>query len=630
MNRGLMIWLLCALAAPVAAIPVDDFFRDAEFKEVTLSPRGDYFTVAVPRGDRTYLVVMRTRDKKIVSSWDFGSNRHAESVRWVGDERFFVTVTRKTGSFDVPVIENFDVYASNVDGKRRRQIPDANKYQFVSLLPEDPDHVLVQRSIDNAFLFKLNVWNGETTVVASAPVRRGSFVVDFAGRPRYVIGSEADNSTVILRREEDGWKEVQRAPFGADVRLPIGFAADGQRVYFTESADGGPPAIVLVDPESGVREEVLPAKRVEPSGYLRSSDQRHLLAVYYEDGLPAYEWVDEDHPESKIYAGLINAFPDRAVFFGGVSRDGRFILVLTFSDRDPGRYYLFDRENGTATYLLASRPWIDPKRMSPKRPIEYRARDGTLVHGYLTLPEGSSGRNLPLILHPHGGPHGVRDSWGFDPIVQFLASRGYAVLQVNFRGSGGYGMGFLRQGFRNWGTSMIDDMNDGVRWAIEQGIADPNRICTFGASYGGYAALQVLVREPELYRCAIGYVGVYSLPLMFRDGDIPRSEEGRDYLRRVLPEDRAEQERQSPVFNVERIRVPVMLVHGEKDQRVPMSQFRALKEALTRVGRPPEREVLAAKEGHGFYDLENNRRLYTELEAFLARHIGHSATAPTR
>lgn len=630
MIRGIALFLVYALANLAMAVPVEDFFRDPEFKEVTLSPRGDYFTVAVPKGDRTYLVVMRTRDKKVVSSWDFGSNRHAENVRWVGDERFFVTVTRKTGFFDVPVIDSFDVYASNVDGKRRRQIPDANKYQFVSLLPDDPDHVLVQRSIDNAFLFKLNVWDGKTVVVASAPVRRGSFVVDLAGRPRYVIGSEADNSTVILRRDGEGWKEVQRAPFGEDVRVPIGFAADGERVYFTESARGEPPSIVLLDPESGAREEVLPAKRVDPAGYLRSADRRHLLAVYYEDGLPGYEWVDKAHPESKVYAGLINAFPEHAVFFAGVSRDGRFILVRTFSDRDPGSYYLFDREGGKATFLLASRPWIDPRRMSPQVPIEFSARDGTRIHGYLTVPPGSEGKGLPLILHPHGGPHGVRDSWGFDPIVQFLASRGHAVLQVNFRGSGGYGMAFLRKGFRHWGTSMVDDMNDGVRWAIAQGIADPARICAFGASYGGYAALQVVVREPELYRCAIGYVGVYSLPLMFRDGDIPQSEEGRDYLRRVLPEDRAEQERQSPAFNVDRIRVPVMLVHGAKDQRVPMSQFRALKEALSKAGRPPEREVVAAKEGHGFYDLENNKKLYTELEAFLARHLGTGRAAPAR
>src|SRR5690606_3517088 len=249
------------------------------------------------------------------------------------------------------------------------------------------------------------------------------------------------------------------------------------------------------------------------------------------------------------------------------------------------------------------------------------------VHGYVTIPRGSEGKNLPMILHPHGGPHGPRDTWAFNPEVQFLANRGYAVLQVNFRGSGGYGNAFERMGYRNWGTTMIDDMTDAVEWAIGEGIADRNRICTYGASYGGYAALQSVVREPERYRCTIGYVGVYSLPLMTRDGDIPRTESGRAYLARVLPESVGEQQAQSAAFNVDRINVPVMLVHGERDERVPMSQYRALKSALVDAGKPPEVEILAPKEGHGFQELGNNVRLYNAMEAFLGKHIGGNTAA---
>src|SRR5690606_36894057 len=200
--------------------------------------------------------------------------------------------------------------------------------------------------------------------------------------------------------------------------------------------------------------------------------------------------------------------------------------------------------------------------------------------------------------------------------AQFLASRGYAVLQVNFRGSGGYGNAFEKKGYRNWGTTMIDDMTDAVEWAVREGIADRNRVCSFGASYGGYAALQSVVREPDLYRCAIGYVGVYSLPLMMRDGDIPREKSGREYLQRVMPASLAEQQAQSAASNVDRIRVPLMLVHGERDERVPMSQYRALRSALVDAGRPPEVEILEPKEGHGFQELSNNVRLYTAIEAF--------------
>src|SRR5690606_20184683 len=284
-------------------------------------------------------------------------------------------------------------------------------------------------------------------------------------------------------------------------------------------------------------------------------------------------------------------------------------------------YYLFDRESGRARFLLAAMEWIKPELMAETQPFSFKARDGQTVHGYLTLPRNASGP-LPLIMHPHGGPHGPRDMWGFNPEVQFLANRGYAVLQVNFRGSGGYGNAFERAGYRNWGTVMIDDMTDAVDWAIAHGFADKDRICTYGASYGGYAALQSVVRNPEKYRCTIGYVGVYSLPLMFKDGDIPDSETGRNYLNRVLPETLAEQQRQSPAFNVDRIRIPVMLVQGGKDQRVPISQYEALKEALEKAGRPPEVTIVEDKEGHGFYDFDNQVELYTAMEAFLDKHIG--------
>ena len=432
---------------------------------------------------------------------------------------------------------------------------------------------------------------------------------------------------MTLRREGDGWIEIHRAKMGDGRHLPQGFDSENKRVYFQISEEGEPARLYAVDAETEERQLLSGNDNVEAMGYLYSSDGRELLAVNYLDGLPVTDFVNKEHEEVRTYAGLINAFPEHAVRFDGISRDGRLVLVRTYSDVDPGAYYLFDRQTGKARFLLAAMEWIKPEQMSPMTPFSFVARDGTRVHGYITVPRGSSGKNLPLVLHPHGGPHGPRDQWGFNPEVQFLASRGYAVLQVNFRGSGGYGNAFERKGYRNWGTAMIDDMTDAVEWAIGQGIADRERVCTYGASYGGYAALQSVVREPDRYKCAIGYVGVYSLPLMTKDGDIPRSESGRNYLQRVLPESAAEQQAQSAVFNVDRIRVPVMLVHGERDERVPMSQYRALKSALVAAGRPPEVEVLAEKEGHGFQDLANNVRLYTAMEAFLAKHIGGQGAA---
>ena len=635
MKLGLRMMLAAFLVAFLAVglggttlaqqVPVEDFFKDPEFSAVTLSPTGEYLTVSVPEGDRTVLAAFRVADMELVGKWDYGRQMHADRVRWVNDERFFVYVSRKLGRYDFRV-GTPDVHASNVDGKRRITIPNGGTYQIVDTLENDPDWILVQRSIDSAYLSRLNVNDGRVRTAAIAPLRFGSFLVDHEGELRYAIGQEESNEMVTLRRVGDGWTEIHRAPMGGSSNLPMGFDPDNRLVYTRISEDGEPTKVYALDAETEELTLLSENDNVDPGSYLYSSDGRELLAVRYLDGVPVTDFINTEHGEVLTYAGLMNAFPDHAVAFSGISRDGRLVLLHVYSDVDPGSYYLFDRETGQARFLLAARSWIKPEQMSPMRAISFTARDGTQVHGYITIPRNSDGRNLPLIMNPHGGPHGPRDMWGFNPEVQFLANRGYAVLQVNFRGSGGYGNAFERMGYRNWGTSMIDDMTDGVEWAVAEGIADPNRICTYGASYGGYAALQSVVREPERYRCTIGYVGVFSLPLMTRDGDIPRQESGRNYLNRVMPESQAEQQSQSPAFNVDRINVPVMLVHGERDERVPMSQYRALKSALEDAGKPPEVEILARNEGHGFQELENNVRLYNAMEEFLDKYIGDNAS----
>lgn len=615
--------LLTAWSLGVVAreIPVGDFFKDPEFTSVSLSPTGEYITVSVPQEDRTVLAAFRVSDMKLVGKWDYGAKRHIDRVSWVNDERFFMYVTEKVGKFDAR-IGRADVYASNVDGTQRADIPNGGTYQIIDRLESDPDKILVGRSAGSAYLFKMDVDDGSVTTVASSPLRFGSFVVDNNEKLRYVVGQNEENESITMRREGSDWVEVHRAPMGGAKRMPLGFAADNQHVLFSVSEKGEPSKLVMVNPETGEESLLSSNPNVEWDDLLGSSDHTTLLAVHYMDGLPTYDFVNPENPEAKTYAGLINAFPDHAVTFRDITDNGRYVLAAVYSDIDPGSYYLFDRETGTAKFLLAARSWINPEEMSRMKAISFTARDGTEIHGYLTIPRGSDGHDLPLILHPHGGPHGPRDNWGFNPEVQFLANRGYAVLQVNFRGSGGYGNAFEKMGYRNWGTTMIDDMTDAVDWAISQGIADKDRICTYGASYGGYAALQTVVREPTKYQCTIGYVGVYSLPLMFDDGDIPESETGRNFLDRVMPETLAGQQAQSPAFNVDKINIPVMLVVGKVDERVPFSQYEALNDALVKAGKPPEIVIIEDKEGHGFYDYQNQVDLYNAMEGFLDKYIG--------
>ena len=613
--------LTCSAAASAVRVPVEHFFKDAEFSNVSLSPTGEYITVSVPQSGRTLLAAFRVSDMSLVGKWDYGDRKHIDRVLWVNDHRFLMFVTLKVGEFDSRV-GNPDVYATDVDGKKRIDIPNGGYYQVSDMLWDDPDNILVSRSVDSAFLYKLNVNTGKLSTQATAPLRSGGFVVDHDGNLRYAVGQNENNVRQLLRRNGDDWDVLERAEMGESIRYPLGFNSDNSKVYFSVSDQGEPRRISLIDLETNEAQDLSNNGNVDPDRMIWSADERDLLMASYPDGIPNYDFINTEHAESKAYAGLIKAFPNHVVSFRGISRDGRYILLTAYSDTDPGSYYLFDRQQLSAKFLLSGRSWINPEQMSRVLPIPVKARDGEMLHGYLTIPRFSSGKNLPLILHPHGGPHGPRDQWGFNPEVQFLANRGYAVLQINFRGSGGYGEQFEASGYRKWGTAMIDDMTDAVDWTIAQGYADPDRICTYGASYGGYAALQTVVREPNKYKCTIGYVGVYSLPLMFKDGDIPESKSGRNFLNRVQPESEAEQQAQSPAYNIDRINIPVMLVQGAKDERVPISQYDLLKDRLTAAGKPPEVTVVEKKEGHGFSDPENKVALYTKMEAFLDKYIG--------
>jgi dipeptidyl aminopeptidase/acylaminoacyl peptidase len=609
-----------ALAAP---IPIADFVRDAEFTEAQLSPDGRFLAITVPREDRTTLAVLNVADLSIASRWDFGASTHAERVVWVTGERFLVYVSHKLGRFDFRTGEP-NVFATNYDGSQRKMIPNGGTYRLVDVIRGDPRRVLVQRNINQPMLFTMDTFSGRIVAHAYGPQHGQAFVLDHELRPRYAFGSDPDDRfrSYVWNAEREAWQEFDRQQdFLGGFRRPLALHQDGRRVYMAVSDEGEPSRIELYDPELGSREVLFRSESAEFDGLLRSVDRREVIGLAWMPDLPAYHFFDPEHPDARLLRSLQAAFPEHHVEITSRTWDGALAVVRVRSDVDPGSLYLFDTQAMRARFLLANRPWIDPGQMAPMRPIRVTARDGEVLHGYLTLPRDSDGRGVPLVVNPHGGPHGPRDRWGFNGEVQLLANRGYAVLQINFRGSGGYGTRFERIGYRNWGTSMQDDLIDAVGHLVTEGIVDPERICIYGASYGGYAALMNVARAPDLYRCTIGYVGVYSLPMMLTRGDIPRSDFGRRYLTRALGRDREALRAQSPVDLVDRIRVPVMLVHGRLDERVPIHQFYAMEKALREAGRPPL-TLVKDRESHGFWDLDNNVELYGMLLDFLDRHIG--------
>ena len=345
------------------------------------------------------------------------------------------------------------------------------------------------------------------------------------------------------------------------------------------------------------------------------------FGAYSAIGIPSVRYFDENSAESQLHKKLSAQFPGQHLHFIDFSDDGKLLLFSVKSDRDPGSYHLLNRAAMKADMLFSAMEAIDPARMAERRPISLKARDGLDLHGFMTMPAHAAGTRLPLVVLPHGGPHGPSDNWFFDEDAQFLASRGYAVLQLNFRGSGGRGVNFQEAGYRQWGGKIIDDLEDATRWAVAQGEVDGARVCAYGASFGAYASMMLAARDPATYKCAVGYVGVYDLTLLGKAQNDRTDTYLANTFRKYIGDDRAELDRISPVKLGAKITSPVMLVHGGKDTRAPVEHAHAMRAALTAAGRPPE-WFLVADEGHGFYNTANRTAFYEKLEAFLGRHIG--------
>jgi dipeptidyl aminopeptidase/acylaminoacyl peptidase len=357
---------------------------------------------------------------------------------------------------------------------------------------------------------------------------------------------------------------------------------------------------------------------VDVAGLRTSKRDGRLLAIGYVTDRPRLHFFDA--AEQSLQAGIDRALPGRTNRFVSSDRDERYSILHSSGDTSPPRYFLFDHEQKRLDFLFSAYPELDGVELAPMQPIQYEARDGLVIPGYLTLPVGAGEAPFPLIVHPHGGPW-ARDVWGWDPVVQFLASRGFAVLQPNFRGSNGYGTEFEERGYGNWGLEMQDDVTDGARWLIEQAIADPDRIGIYGASYGGFTALRALQKEPDLFRAGASFAGVTDIPTLLADD---RAYWGMlDDMEQLVGDrwsDREQLAAVSPARNADQIRAPVLVAHGTEDWRVHVKQAHAMADALESAGVEVEAHIYYG-EVHGFIDERNKIDFYTKLADFFERHL---------
>jgi|TARA_B110000967_G_scaffold182613_1_gene200678 dipeptidyl aminopeptidase/acylaminoacyl peptidase len=598
-------------------IPMEDFFRSPEKSSFKISPNGNHIAYMKPWKTRMNVFVMDMKNKKetrLTSS----EERGLYGFSWLTDKR--IGYVKDDGGN-----ENVHFYAVNIDVSNEIDLTPFKNVQarIIDDLEDDPDHIIIglnKRSPQVHDPYRINVNDGKMEMIAENPGNISGWMTDHDGKLRIAITNDGVNTSILHRKlESDKFESILTTDFKVSVS-PLFFTFDNKNLYVASNRGQDKSGIFkfdLINAKEG--KLIFEHDEVDVSGLMYSRKRKVLTGVSYT--VAKNEMIFFDTWREDIQEKLEEKLPGYEVGITSFSKDETKAVVVSYSDKSRGTYYYYDVEKNKLTELGKASPWLNENHMAEMTPIKYTSRDGLTIHGYLTLPENSDGKNLPLVVNPHGGPW-ARDTWGYNPQIQFLANRGFAVLQMNFRGSTGYGREFWEISFKEWGKSMQDDITDGVKWLIDEGIADPNRIAIYGASYGGYATLAGLAFTPDLYACGVDYVGVSNIFTLLETLP-PYWELGRQMMYEMIGNPETERdllEAASPIFHVDSIRVPLFVAQGANDPRVKQSESDQIVEALKARGVEVP-YMLKEDEGHGFYNEENQFDFYREMEKFLNKHI---------
>ena len=652
-RRCIVGLVLCMLAGVTLAAPVSftDLARHSRYKMVKISPDGTHIAAtSVLDSGQTVLTLINLVTKKGVNV----APREGDDVLdfwWVSPKYVVYDEAQHQGGWDMPLATG-ELYSVEADGGSPTMLygyraggmqagshihkvtAENGTAEFLSRIDGDSDHVLV--SITSwegsgsagglSAVYRVDVRDGNKMRVTGAPIREASFLADHHGHVRFAMGDDLDGKRVIYIHPADGgdWELLSQASNDRD--WPIAFSADDKTAWFT--CPGSPGfGVCKFDPDTRKMTHAWSNPHVEATDLAQGLAYDSVIGVEFTDGRPAVAVFDNQAPGVKALVELMQQYPGEDVHFVSGTDDGGKAIALVQADVDPGTFFLYDKTSNTFSPLLQRAKWIDPNQLGRAAPFTFTTRDGLSEQGYVTYPPGKGGaKNLPMVVFAHGGPYGIRDWWEYDPYVQAMATRGYAVLQVNYRGSGGYGFDFEKAGWHQWGGTMQDDVTDATRWAIAQGIADRNRICIYGGSYGGYAALEGAVSVPDLYKCAIGYVGVYNLPEMLGRRDAAQTLYSERYWQRTMGTDETGLAQHSPIYQLQNLRAKVMLVVGGRDTIVLPSQGQEMHMAMLKRKIPHE-WLYKPDEWHGFYDEKNIAELFERVDAFLEANIGPGAQA---
>jgi dipeptidyl aminopeptidase/acylaminoacyl peptidase len=602
-------------------IPLEDFFRNPEKASYQISPGGTYFSFKAPYKDRMNIFIQKIGADTAVRLTS-ETDRDIQGYFWPNDNQLLYL---KDQGGD----ENFRLYGVNVDGSNPVCYTpfDGVRTDIIDDLPEFPDLVIIGMNKRNPQVFdpyRLDLKTGMMEMLAENPGNIQQWIFDHDGKLRAATAIvDGINSQILFREtEKDEFKPVLTTSF-KETLSPLFFTFDNQNVYAISNLNRDKAAAVIFDIRNGKEIQMLyenPDNDIDNIAY--SKKRKVITTANYDSDKRNRYFFDED--TRLVFDRLQKELGQYEIGVSAITDNEDKMIVRTYSDKSLGAYYIFDRTADKITKIADVSPWLDEKEMADMLPVTYQSRDGLTIHGYLTLPKGytiETAKNLPVIINPHGGPW-ARDNWGFNPEIQFLANRGYAVFQMNFRGSTGYGKSFWEASFKKWGLEMQNDVTDGTKWLVGKGIADPKRLVIYGASYGGYATLMGIVKEPALYAAAVDYVGVSNLFTFMKT--IPPYWE--PYLQMMYEmvgnpvADSTQLTATSPVLNANKIKTPLFIAQGANDPRVNKDESDQMVKALKERGIIVE-YMVKDNEGHGFHNQENRFDFYRAMEKFLGENL---------
>ncbi len=609
------------LILPAKQYAVEDFFKNPEKSSYQLSPDGRYYAYLAPYMRRMNIFVQEIGSDSFVQLTQ-DTIRDISGYFWANDNRILYL---KDSGGD----ENFKLFGVNIDGSNPGGLTDFDKVRtsVIDPLPEIEDYIIIEMNKRNPQVFdpyRLNINTGELTMLAENPGNIQSWITDHDGKLRLAVAIvDGVNASVLFREtEKDPFKTVLTTSF-KETMSPHFFTFDNQNIYASSNLGRDKAAIVEFDPREGKEIRVLYENPdYDVDGLYYSRVKKILTTARFTSWKRERHFFDKDL--EKTFTRLKNELGDLSFEISSRNKAEDLLIIRSYSDKSLGAYYLYDTKTQAISKIVDVSPWLDENEMASQLPVQYTSRDGLTINGYLTLPKGytmENAKNLPVVVNPHGGPW-ARDEWGYNPEVQFLANRGFAVFQMNFRGSTGYGRSFWEASFKQWGRAMQDDITDGVNWLIEKGIADKSKIAIYGASYGGYATLAGVTLTPDMYAAAVDYVGVSNL-FTFMNTIPPYWATYLEMLYEMVGNpstDSLMMREASPVFHVDKIKTPLFVAQGANDPRVNINESNQMVEALKNRGVEVE-YMVKDNEGHGFYNEENRYDFYHAMEKFLAEHL---------